>query len=171
MWPRAILLVLGLLVVAAAGGLGVVYLGLYDISATDQHTPPTFRLLTIAMRRSVALRARAVEVPVLDDPKLVALGRRRFDEYCVPCHGGPGVARAPAAMGMTPLPENLVQTGREWTAAEVYWTVKHGIKMTGMPAWKYRLSEEELWAVVAFVTRELPTLSPSEYRAWREESG
>jgi cytochrome c2 len=40
--------------------------------------------------------------------------------------------------------------------------VKHGIKMTGMPAWEFRMTEAELWATVAFVER-LPQLSPQDY--------
>lgn len=65
---------------------------------------------------------------------------------------------------MTPLPANLAQTVREWKdPAELYWTVKHGIKMSGMPAWEFRLTDNELWAVVSFLTT-LPNISPSEYR-------
>ena len=40
--------------------------------------------------------------------------------------------------------------------------VKTGIKMTGMPAWEFRLPENDLWAIVAFL-RELPLLAPGEY--------
>jgi cytochrome c2 len=36
--------------------------------------------------------------------------------------------------------------------------------MTGMPAWEYRMSEDDLWALVAFLV-ELPLLSPARYRA------
>lgn len=53
-------------------------------------------------------------------------------------------------------------TAREWRPAELYWVVRHGVKATGMPAWAYRLSDRDLWAVVAFL-RQLPTLSPADY--------
>jgi mono/diheme cytochrome c family protein len=33
--------------------------------------------------------------------------------------------------------------------------------MTGMPAWKHRMTDEEVWAIVSLV-RELPRLSPEE---------
>jgi mono/diheme cytochrome c family protein len=55
-----------------------------------------------------------------------------------------------------------VQTAREWPPAEIFWVVKYGLKMTGMPAWEFRLTDEAIWSVVAFV-RELPRLSPREY--------
>jgi mono/diheme cytochrome c family protein len=69
----------------------------------------------------------------------------------VQCHGAPGVAPEPFALGMTPAPAALVHTARTWTLAEIFWVVKEGIKMTGMPAWKYRMSEDDMWAVVAFL--------------------
>jgi cytochrome c2 len=64
---------------------------------------------------------------------------------------------------MTPLPAPLVQTGREWSAGEIFWVVKYGIKMTGMPAWQFRMSEEDIWSVVALLQR-LPYFSPDGYR-------
>ena len=39
---------------------------------------------------------------------------------------------------------------------------KHGVKMTGMPAWGPTHSEEELWSLVAFM-RLFPTMPASEY--------
>jgi mono/diheme cytochrome c family protein len=63
---------------------------------------------------------------------------------------------------MTPHAKNLADIGRERTPGELYWVIRHGIKMTGMPAWEFRLDEGELWALVAFV-RELPSISPTDY--------
>lgn len=67
---------------------------------------------------------------------------------------------------MTPPPPNLLPSARALSAQEIYWTVSKGIKMTAMPAWEFRLSESERWAIVAFV-RSLPALEPMEYRAHR----
>jgi mono/diheme cytochrome c family protein len=41
--------------------------------------------------------------------------------------------------------------------------VKHGIKMTGMPAWGVTHDDALLWDVVAFV-RKLPELTPEQYK-------
>jgi mono/diheme cytochrome c family protein len=155
---------------AAIGAFGaavssiVVYGGLYDVSATDQHLAPTYKLLDFAMRRSIARRGASISVPALDEPKRIGRGLALYRTHCVQCHGAPGVAPAPFALGLTPAPANLAYAGREWPPADIYWTVKHGLKMTGMPAWAFRMNEEELWDVVAFV-RAMPLWSPAEYRA------
>lgn len=152
-----------LFAVAVAGATAFVWSGVYDVSATNQHLAPTYWLIEATMRRAVARRATEISVPAeLDASERRALGLALYRAHCVQCHGAPGVAPAPFALGMTPLPAPLAQTAREWPPAEIFWVVKHGLKMTGMPAWEFRLTDDAIWAVVAFV-RELPQLSPSEY--------
>lgn len=65
---------------------------------------------------------------------------------------------------MTPVPANLAHAAREQSPADVYWVVRNGLKMTGMPAWDFRLSDADLCAVVAFVM-EIPKLSAADYGA------
>jgi mono/diheme cytochrome c family protein len=161
---RALSILAALAILGALTAAAVVYGGLYDISATDQHLAPTYKMLDVAMRRSVQQRADEIALPPLEGPATIGRGLALFRQHCVQCHGAPGVAPEPFALGLTPAAANLVHTGRTWTPAEIYWVVKNGLKMTGMPAWEYRMPERDLWAVVAFV-RTLPSLSPQQYRA------
>jgi hypothetical protein len=54
--------------------------------------------------------------------------------------------------------------GSERSAAEQFWIIKHGIKMTAMPAWGKTHDDRLIWDMVAFV-RKLPGLSPAQYQA------
>jgi mono/diheme cytochrome c family protein len=165
---KVVTALLGLLVFALAGGAAFVWSGLYDVSATDQHLAPTYWLLRKTMHRSVAERAEEIAVPPLGAPKQLERGLALFRTHCVQCHGAPGVAPEPFALALRPLPTPLVRTGRDQTPAYIFWVVKRGIKMTGMPAWEFRMNEEDIWAIVAF-TRELAKLSPAQYQAARAE--
>lgn len=154
-------------ILAALGGVvafAIAALGLYDISATDQHLRPTYHLLRLGMDRSVALRARNLQPPPMDDPRRIARGADLFRDHCVQCHGGPGVAPEPFALALRPHATPLARSGLERSPQHLFWVVKHGIKMTGMPAWEYRFPEEDLWSVVAFV-KHLPSLTPAQYQA------
>ena len=156
---------LHLAIIAVAGALAaaaVVWGGLYDISATDQHLRPTYHLLQKALERSVSRRAGGVQVPPLDSPELLRRGANLFDRHCVQCHGGPGVAPEPFALALRPLATPLQRTARKHDARYVYWVVRNGIKMTAMPAWEFRLDDEETWSVVAF-TMQLASLTPAQY--------
>lgn len=101
------------LLAGAAAAAIFLWSGLYDISATDQHLPPTYWAIDKAMQRSVARRAKKIPVPPLDSPTLLARGRALYRAHCIQCHGAPGTAPEPFALGLTPLPAPLVQTGRE----------------------------------------------------------
>ena len=114
------------------------------------------------MRQSVRHHAAQITLPPLSDPALATRGRRIYDEHCRRCHGAPGVAPEPFALGLTPTPLNLANMAREWQIKDLFWVVKNGIKMSAMPAWEFRLSEEELWAVVAYL-QVLPSESPAQY--------
>ena len=149
---------------ACVAAAAFVYSGLYDISATDQHTPPVYWLMEALLRRSISVRAE--EPAASDVAKAAATGEgfRLYHTHCAQCHGAPGISPEPFALGMTPVPANLVATARHWSAGEIHWVVKYGVKMTGMPAWKYRMSDDEMTQVVAFVKTDLPLLSPVQYR-------
>jgi mono/diheme cytochrome c family protein len=158
-----------LLLVAAAAAGAFLYAGIYNVAATEQHIKPVVRLLDYAMRQSVKLRAASVEAPDLSDAQHIRNGIRHYRTYCLQCHGAPGIAPDSLGFGMNPAPANLVATAREWQASEIYWVVRYGIRMTGMPAWEYRLSDQEIWDVVAFV-EQLPAMSPKDFAALSNET-
>lgn len=148
---------------AAGGGLALMYSGLYNVTATEGHTAAVFWVLDTGLRRSVARHSAGVQPPDLSDPALIERGFRCFHHNCVQCHGAPGIPPDDVGKGLQPIPGNLAQTGLDWRAAEVYWVTKNGIRMAGMPAWEFRLTDRDLWAVVAFVER-LPHLDAADYR-------
>jgi len=71
------------------------------------------------------------------------------------------VPKGDIAQGLYPQPPDLAVTARAYSDGEPFWILKHGIKMTGMPAWADH-SDEELWATVAFL-RKLPGMTQEEY--------
>jgi len=151
----------------AAGLVGavVVWGGLYDVAATRQHWQPTYSLLETAMRHAVRLRAGDIPEPPLADEAMALRGAGCFRDKCVQCHGAPGVAPEDIGKSMQPLPGPLVDARRHWRPRELYWLTRHGIRMSGMPAWEFRLREEELWELVAFMQR-LPDLNAAQYADW-----
>src|SRR5690606_31661867 len=78
------------------------------------------------------------------------------------------ISPEPFALGLTPAPASLVGAAHQWSATETHWLIREGIKMSGMPAWRYRLSDEEIWNVVAFL-KILPTLSVADYAQWEAQ--
>jgi mono/diheme cytochrome c family protein len=81
---------------------------------------------------------------------------------CVSCHLAPGVTKSELRAGLYPHPPNLAEEDIR-DPRRTFWTIKHGIKMSAMPAWGKSLDDEVIWDLVAFV-RQLPNVSPETYR-------
>jgi mono/diheme cytochrome c family protein len=154
------LLVAALLMVV--GGAAVIYSGAYDVSASTPHGGFSRWLMETAMRSSVEQRAEGIDVPELGDESLALAGINDFEEMCVQCHGAPGKEPGAAGQGLNPPAPDLAESAKEMSAAELFWVTRHGIRMTGMPAWGSTHTDDELWPVVALMTR-LPELDAAAY--------
>lgn len=154
------LLLAALLLVA--GVVAFIYSGIYDVSASTPHGAVSSWILETTMHSSVERRAGQVEVPDLSDGSLVLAGVSDFEEMCVQCHGAPGKKPAAVGQGLNPPAPDLSESANEMTAAELFWVTKHGIKMTGMPAWGSTHEDDALWPVVALTTA-LPELDAAAY--------
>ena len=174
-----------LAVLGAAGGALVLYGGYYDVASTKLHFQPVHTLLERGMRESVQRYAREVRTPAsVGQAKILGAaanaasspapallrGAGLYRDNCVTCHGAPGVAQDDIGKSMQPVPGPLADASRRWRPNELYWITRHGIKMSGMPAWEFHLADEDLWAVVGFLVA-LPELSPQAYAAIAKQAG
>ena len=136
--------------------------GVYDIGADDHHTKPVLAMIETLRERSISVRANSIDVPGLEDPAKIAAGASRYSTLCVGCHLAPGVAKSALRPGLYPHPPNLAQEDLR-DARRAFWTIKHGIKMSAMPAWGKSLDDATIWEIVAFA-RQMPTMSPETYQ-------
>ncbi|MCR6631319.1 MAG: cytochrome c [Magnetospirillum sp.] len=149
------------LVTVVGTGL-VVGTGAFDVSASTPHWDVTTKFLRMVRDRSIAVRSAEVIPPGnLEDRSQLVEGVVHFQSHCAVCHGAPGVEPSEIAQGMYPPPPDLGRTAVERGPAEVFWIVKNGIKMSGMPAWGGH-GDERLWPVVA-LTSKLPSMNAAAY--------
>jgi mono/diheme cytochrome c family protein len=153
-----------LVLMGALAAALTIHSGIYPIAADRPHLAPVRWLLTTVQQRSVMRYARGIEAPALQDAELVRRGLELYRVDCVVCHGAPGVPRQQIGRGINPNPPPLFMAASEWTDAQLYWIIRHGLKMAGMPAFDAAHSETDLWALTAF-TRRLPDLTVGEYAA------
>ncbi len=156
--------VLGVLVAVV-----VVNSGLYDVAATRPHHALTRKILAATSDASVRAHASHVALsPIYAHPDL-AEGAEHFGEMCVACHGAPGVDKSEGGEGLNPPAPDLAKSVTDMSPREVFWVVKHGIKMTGMPAFGPTHDDEKIWDITAFV-KKLPEMTPAQYRQWAAEA-
>lgn len=150
---------LALVIIAAIVVLG----GLYPVAATKGDPYGIAWLLNTSMEHGVKQSAEGLEQPKLSAGD-IREGGGHFKGMCQQCHGGPGVEPEEFATAMNPQPPDLSKEVHEWTVPQVFWIAKHGIKMSGMPAFGKVDEDRELWKIAGFV-KQLPKVSASEYAA------
>jgi hypothetical protein len=89
-----------------------------------------------------------METPVSDEPALHA--SRNADPVI-------SIARVSTVTAITlaALAPNLAEEDTR-DARRAFWTIKHGIKMSAMPAWGKTLDDVTIWNLVAFLRQCLP---------------
>jgi len=122
-----------------------------------------------ARDRSVEKRTPTEKDPYAGNPAAIAVGFDHYRENCVMCHGAPGVTGAELSKGINPRAPSLGK-GEDDTDGELFWVIKHGIRMTAMPAFGPTHTDEEIWKIVAFI-RHLPDLTKEERDSLQAATG
>ncbi len=135
--------------------------GSYNVAADAPHWLVTYRILQTLRTRSVEARAKDLALPDLNDSKIIIKGAGQYAAMCVTCHLAPGVKHSELAPGLYPYPPELAKMRLD--PRKAFWTIKHGIKMSAMPAWGKSHDDETIWSMVAFVNK-LPDMSEEEYK-------
>jgi cytochrome c553 len=158
-----ILGVIGCTLAACAIGAGLfVESGVYDIGADDHHTQIVLGVIEQLRERSIGVRDRSIELRYVEDPERIAAGAQHYAALCAGCHLAPGVTKSEIRPGLYPHPPNLAQEDLR-DGRRAFWIIKHGIKMSAMPAWGKTLDDAAIWDLVSFV-RKMPDMTPETYR-------
>ena len=132
------------------GAIVVAWLGLYDVAATKGHNAVFAWFLHFTMRNSVKAHTPPASPSSLDDPMLIAKGKSYSELRCAPCHGAPGRSADLVTRGMLPVPPNITDLKKEFSSNQLHWIIKHGVKMSAMPAWPTQKRDDEIWSLVAY---------------------
>jgi mono/diheme cytochrome c family protein len=155
------------LLAISVGAIATTHLGLYPIGADN---PPG------ALERVLASRALDVYAekhkpqgnnPTEITPANLTEGAKEYEEHCALCHGGAKAKISPMRDSFSPPVPQLINRIPHDDDAWLFWVTKHGVRMTGMPAWTGILSDEEMWKVVAFI-KHSDKLPPETQAAWQQ---
>ncbi|HXJ07095.1 MAG TPA: c-type cytochrome [Candidatus Acidoferrum sp.] len=144
-------LVIGVLlaiVLVACGGYFYFSTGRAPVAVTDPPMPFEKKLAKMALHAHIA-KEKIPESPVAADEQSYLSGADVYKQNCAVCHGLPDQPKTTIAQGMYPPPPQLFHgVGvSDDPASESYWKAENGIRLTGMPGFKGRLTETQIWQV------------------------
>jgi mono/diheme cytochrome c family protein len=158
------------LLVLVLGGLGFAMLGFFPTNANV--APPRWehRLANASMDASMERHAPRVTNPVPPTDQNLIDGMKLYTMNCALCHGA--LDRKPAALGNSfypPVP-NLISDPPDDPEWHIFYTIRTGVRYTGMPSWEKTLTEQEMWKITALLSH-LDKLPPAVQDFWKTSFG
>jgi mono/diheme cytochrome c family protein len=168
-------------VLAAIGALTIIvgiaaavffFGGFYSVAGTAEDPAIVDWALTRVRTASIDRHAHDQPPASINEPASVQAGAKAYAAHgCTTCHGGPGVNWAKFSEGLHPDPPDLKDVVNDLSPAQLFWVIKNGINMTGMPSFAQAgAKDDEIWSIVAFL-KKLPSVSEADYKAWTPPSG
>jgi mono/diheme cytochrome c family protein len=147
-----------------AAALALIFLGgalavsRITLSALPEPGRTETRLATRAKHFLIARASRDIVPPVPGDLQAILVeGDKVFGTDCSPCHGYSGRKPTDAGRWMYPRAADLgSKEAQSYSDRELFWIVKNGIRLSGMPAFGRVESDHTIWDLVHFV-RTLPS--------------
>lgn len=161
----AALALFGLIILlSAVVGLYWAVSGRVNVAADAEHAAPVAYFLKLTSSRAITRQARDVQdqMPDMDDQEILYEAIVAYEDMCAKCHTPPGQTVSALARGLNPAAPNLTASAYDRFPSELFLATKHGIRMTGMPAWGPTHTDKELWAIVGLI-RQFPEFTGSDY--------
>lgn len=159
---KTISIILATLLILVLIAAAFIWSGVYNPGADSPHWRLTYAVMDKARSRAIEQHASTITVPAnLNDPQVILKGAGQYAAMCTSCHLAPGMQDSELRPGLYPLPPNL-STARV-DPREAFWVIKHGLKMSAMPAWGMSHDDETIWSMVAFL-QKMPDMTAAQYK-------
>jgi thiosulfate dehydrogenase len=161
--------VVATLIVFALGGFAAVQFGL--VPATADVPPPAMEKWAAhtSLNATIDREAPKPPYPVASSDAAIVAGAKLYTQHCAMCHGSAVGDPTLLAKGLYIEPPQFVKHGvGDDPEGETYWKIEHGIRFTGMPSYKGRLTAEQIWQIAYFLKNEPDHLPPAAQTEWHK---
>lgn len=139
--------------------------GRVNFQADQQPSGLETKFAMSAVDASTERHAAKMTNPIQPTEENLLAGARLYRDNCAGCHGDP--ANQETALGHSfypPVPQ-FMKDAADMPENENFYIIQHGIRWTGMPAWKSTLNDNQIWQLVTFLSHmdKLPTAVQQEF--------
>jgi mono/diheme cytochrome c family protein len=156
-----------MLVILLLSALAVMRLGLMPVNADGTHSSLEAKIMPLVLHASIARHAPGDANPISVNEENLKAGASTYKAMCARCHSTPGGNPSVYGQSFYPPAPQLLGGMSNYTDSQLFWTIKHGIRNTGMPAWGSMLSDDEIWQIVSLLknSQDLPPSVEAEWSA------
>ena len=158
------------LVLLVVVGLAIAMLGFLPTNADSDPPRMERRIANSAMDASMERHAPRATNPVPPNEQNLEDGMKLYTMNCAVCHGG--LDRKPASLSNSfyPPAPNLISDMPDDPEWHLFYTIRTGIRYTGMPSWEKTLSEQDMWKIASFLSH-IEKLPPAVQEYWKTTFG
>jgi mono/diheme cytochrome c family protein len=156
--------VVGVLVVAAAAFL-FVRLGFFDPRADIPVNSVESAIAMPSFDAAVDRHTAPVVNPASASEDNLVAGMKIYQGNCASCHGDIVHRKAMFAEALYPRAPQFLDDAPDMPDNQNFYIIQHGVRWSGMPAWKQTLTSEQMWQVTTFL-REMNKLPAQVTDAW-----
>jgi mono/diheme cytochrome c family protein len=112
----------------------------------------------------IPLEAGKMPNPLPETDEVVSQGQEVFLGSCAQCHAPDGRGGTDIGRNMYPPAADLSSSHvQHWSDGELFWIIRNGVRLTGMPSWQSSISENDTWKLARFIHKlpHLDAASPS----------
>jgi mono/diheme cytochrome c family protein len=144
--------------------------GFIDPRADAQMGALEMKIAMPALDASVDRRAPSVQDPIQATDDNLMAGMKIYQSACAGCHGD--VVHTHTAFGDSfyPRAPQFAEDAPDMPENQNFYIIQHGVRLSGMPAWKTSLKETEMWQVTTFLSH-MEKLPPAVQDAWKTSAG
>jgi thiosulfate dehydrogenase len=158
------------LLVLILGGLGFALLGFFPTAANVDPPHWEYHLAMSAADASMERHAPRVTNPLMPNDQNLIDGIKLYTMNCAGCHGS--LDRKPNTFGASfyPPAPNLILNAPDDPEWHIFYTIRTGVRYTGMPAWEKTLSADDMWKLTMFLSH-MDKLPPAVQDYWKTSFG
>jgi mono/diheme cytochrome c family protein len=144
-----------------------VRLGFLDTRADIPVNPLEQKIAMPSLDASVDRRAPDLKNPVDASDANLMSGMKIYQANCAGCHGDVSHPHGMLADSLYPRAPQFAEDSPNMPENQNFYIIQHGIRLSGMPAWKQWLSDQQMWQVTTFLSHmdKLPTQVSEQWRA------
>ena len=158
------------IVVLALAVFCYVRFGFVDPRADKEVSLLESKIAMPALDAAVDRRASEAPNPLHTTDANLTAGMKIYQTSCASCHGDIHRPRGPLADSLYPRAPQFLEDEPDMPENQNFYIIQHGVRMSGMPAWKQTLGEQEIWQVTTFLSH-MDKLPPQVSDSWKAISG
>ena len=119
-----------------------------------------------ALDASVDRRAPSMTNPIQPTEENLLSGMKIYQTNCSGCHGDISHPHSGFGDSFYPRAPQFMEDAPDMPENQNFYIIQHGVRLSGMPAWKTTLKSSELWQVTTFLSN-MNKLPPRVLDAWK----